>query len=151
MDLSLVSPSLEISPTSLFCRHFHVTAHIAFAIIVSKGLYIVPSCHFSLFWFRQISHSKVIFLLEQSKLCKCIKHVYAQYSKHGISSIVSHIWLLKHDKLLTCMSANKYAYPCTISLMGFWKACTFFSIFKIYLLLPPTALLWFMFMFFLFL
>lgn len=51
----------------------------------------------------------------QNILCKCTWHGYTQHSKQGISSILFHIWLLKHDKFFICMKAHIHSHPHTIS------------------------------------
>lgn len=127
MNLSSLSPPLEIFPNSLFCWYSHITALVAF--IASMYLPVMTAYYFD---------SDIIFKRQfytwsnQSKLCKCIWCACTQHSKQRIFSIVSHIWLLKHGKLcnfvyawiLTCIHTQ------TLSLsMDFCRAYISFLIF----------------------
>lgn len=71
----------------------------------------------------------------QNILCKCTWHGYTQHSKQGISSILFHIWLLKHDKFLYAWRPT-YIHTHTLSLsIDFWRLDTSFLIFLFVFLL----------------
>ena len=108
MNLSSVSPPLEIFPNSLFCWHSHITALVAFIAF----MYLPVISHY--FDSDIIIKRQFYLWSNQSKLCKCIWCACTQHSKQGIFSIVFHIWLLKHGKLcnfvyawiLTCIHTH---------------------------------------------